>query len=161
MATTSSDGERQQVRLLAEEAEKLAVAVDKLNVDMSEQVVAMVKIVKRDRRLIRGLAISVALDILLSIGIAFIAVTATSAKSQAEEAQDNARVSCLAANETRLAQIQLWDYVLSLASPGSQTPAQKAQIEQFRIYVAQVFAQRDCDNLASIPPLPIVTTPSR
>jgi hypothetical protein len=161
MATTSSDGEQQQVQTLAEEAQKLAVAVEKLNDDMSEQVVALSKVVKHDRQLIKGLVISVTLDILLSIGIAFIAITATSAKSQAEEAQDNARIGCLAANETRIAQIQLWDYVLSLASPSSQTPAQKAQIEQFRIYVAQVFAQRDCDNLASIPPLPTVTTPSR
>jgi hypothetical protein len=141
----ASDSE--QIGLLAEEAVKLANAVDRLNEDMSEQVVALSNVIKRDRRRLIVLAVSVVLDIVLSIAVAFFAFTATSAKSTAEQNRHDARVTCQATNEARVQQIQLWDFVLNLSASGMQTPAEKARAQQFRAYVARVFAPRDCGQL--------------
>lgn len=139
--TTIDDG---QVADLVREAERLAGAIEKLNADLADAVVALGKIVQRDRRRVRILAASVILDIVLSIAVGFFAVTAVSAKDQAEQNRTNSRIACLAGNDARAGQIQLWDYVLSVSASKSPTPEEKARTETFRVYVKNLFKPRDC-----------------
>jgi hypothetical protein len=145
---TNADG-----RTLAQEAERLAVAVDKLNEDMADQVTALSLVAKRNRFLIEVLGVVVALLILVSVGLGFVALQTNRALDTAEQNRSNARLTCLVSNETRAAQIQLWEYVLSLPT-GPQTPERKERIRQFRLYLNQVFAPRNCDDLSVRPTTP-------
>lgn len=100
---------------------------------------------KRNRFLIQVLGASVAFDLLLSAALGWIGVTAHDASNQARTAaaaaETNQRTFCLASNETRRQQVDLWTYVLTQ----SPTPAgQEATRENFKGYVAEVFKQRDC-----------------
>jgi hypothetical protein len=68
-------------------------------------------------------------------------------RQQAEVTRDNALRTCQAGNDTRAAQVSVWNYVLDLsAASAPQTPQQKARAEQFRTYVAKTFAARDCEK---------------
>lgn len=124
----------------------------------------------QNRRLIWALAVSLAIDLVLSVVLGFVAVQASNASRQATEAtsaaaqnRQNALVTCQSGNEARQASRQLWTYVLDLSSQNpNQTPAEAKQIVQFRAYIATVYADRDCSNLAS--PTPVVSptqTPTR
>ncbi len=100
---------------------------------------------KKHQFLIRLLGISVAFDLVLSGALGWIGVTAVNASDQAAAAATaaatNQRNFCIASNETRKSQVDLWTYVLGQ----SPTPAgQEATRENFRDYVAEVFKQRDC-----------------
>lgn len=130
----------------------------------STVVKALVSTGKTNRKIIRWLAFSVALDIGLSISLIFLALGAQRTAATADSAQTQARLQCKAGNEARAAQLQLWDYILSM-SPG-KTRKQKQQAVQFRKYVARVFAQRDCSNpqqaataTGAPPKLPTMPTP--
>lgn len=99
---------------------------------------------KRNRILIRLLGASVAFDLLLSIGLGYIGVTAHTASVRATKAAvaardnaDNQRGICVSTNEERGVQVDLWHFVLSSVPASRQT-------DDFRTYVDQVFAQRQC-----------------
>lgn len=157
---------QEDINRLANEAEELSVAVGKLNEDMADQVTTLSVVVKRDRKLTKWLAVSVVLDVILSAALGVIAFQAQTALSTAQENRDNAKLTCEVANQTRQAQVQLWEYVLTLSDTNAQnlTAEQKmrrtAQIVAFRAYLAQVFAVRNCeDPKASPPPPPTLPSP--
>lgn len=116
----------------------------------------------RNRAMIWGLVISLAIDLVLSVILGVVAVQASSASRAATEAtsasaqnRQNAQVTCEVGNESRRLQTQLWTYVLDLTSKApNPTPAQKQQVAQFRAYINQVYAPRDCTTP------PIVTPPT-
>lgn len=69
----------------------------------------------------------------------------------------NAVQSCRNANETREAQVRLWSFVIDVSlAGGEETPAQRAQLEQLRTWIHQLFAARDCSDLSKeyVPPSP-------
>lgn len=121
----------------------------------------------RNRHMIWALAISLMFDILMSVLFAFVAIQASNASDRATEAtsaaaqnRQNARVSCIAGNEARAAQVNLWNYVLDLSRRPNETPEQTKRIDDFRKYVHIVFAQRNCDRPdepAVQPPTPSLT----
>lgn len=119
----------------------------------------------RNRHLIWVLAVSLVFDIIMSVLFAFVAVQASNASDRATKAtsaaaqnRQNARVSCIAGNEARAAQVNLWTYVLDLSERPNQTPDQTKRIDDFRKYIHIVFAQRDCDNPDQ--PMPPTPTPT-
>lgn len=83
------------------------------------------------------------------------AVDRSNAKRIADN-EANAVTSCENANETRAASRALWNYVLDLAAAGNPdaTPAETAQLADFRGYVGAVYAERDCSDLSKKYPLP-------
>jgi hypothetical protein len=152
-------------------ADRLAAKVD----DLRSELQSLRQFGKRNRHFIWGLAISLVLDVCLSIAIAVLAVTATEASHQASEAtslsnrtRDTQLVTCQAGNESRAAQVQLWTYVLDLAAQNPNPPPQQAQrLAQFRTYLSTTFAPRDCTAAnptaatpTAVPPAPS-TTPTR
>lgn len=98
---------------------------------------------RQSRRLIRGVIISVAFDILLSVGLAFSLVNANEASRQAHalavQNRANAIAACMAGNQVRANDITLWSHVLDLAKKTPQT-------EEFRAFVKKTFAPRDCNQ---------------
>jgi hypothetical protein len=77
--------------------------------------------------------------------------------------QDDARTACLNANEARQANLSLWTYILDLSAANREekpTPAEQQQIDEFKNWVGDLYAPRDCDDLSKrykIPPPPILT----
>lgn len=106
---------------------------------------------RKSKRLIRLLGVSVGFDLLLSVALGAIGATAHQASDRATEAAAATATAqyetCLAGNESRKGQRELWGYILQLSSQGdaSQTEAGRQRLEDFRAYVERVFAPRDCE----------------
>ncbi|WP_410662003.1 hypothetical protein [Amycolatopsis sp. lyj-84] len=103
---------------------------------------------KRDRAWIVGLAVSLLLDVVLSVVVAVVAVEAAQATSLAEQNRRAQVSSCEAGNAARAVSVSLWAYVLDQVTkdPENQTPERAQQIEQFRRYISTAYAPRDCAN---------------
>ena len=101
----------------------------------------------RNRRMIWGLAASLALDIILTGGIAWTATQAQSANGAAKQNRVTHINVCMSGNVARQQNLQLWEYVLSVPPSTPPTEKQKQQREQFRVRVHQIFAPRDCDRI--------------
>ncbi len=110
----------------------------------SSDVTDLVKASRRNLLLIRILGVSVALDLLLSAGVGYLAYQARQTAAQANSIEAQARTTCMAGNQARAGQIQLWHYVLDLTSATQRTPEQQQQATQFRAYIDKLFAPRRC-----------------
>ena len=101
----------------------------------------------RNRRMIWGLIVSIALDLILTAFVAVTAIQAHDANTAANSAKVAEATLCRAGNVARAQQVTLWTHLLSTPPvPGSpkRTPAQQAEIDAFGKYVRTVFAPRDC-----------------
>jgi hypothetical protein len=99
---------------------------------------------RRQGRVILGLIVSIVFDVALSVVIWLVAVQARDASSLATHNRLTQIVTCESGNQARAAQVQLWDFFLHLAGQTNPSPQKTEQIEKFRSYVGQTFAQRDC-----------------
>jgi hypothetical protein len=130
-----------------EAARILVASMDSLGGEMG----ALRRYGQRNRRLIWGLAVSLLLDVLLSVAVFFVAVQATEASNRATLATSEAALnrqsqlnSCEAANQARAVSIQLWNYVLDLSEKNNPAPDKQMQIDQFRSYIQDAYSPRDC-----------------
>lgn len=110
----------------------------------SPDIDALVKASRRNWLLIRILGVSVALDVLLSGGVGYLAYQASRTAQQANSLQVQIHTTCEAGNEARAGQITLWHYLLDLPPTTPRTPEQQEQARQFRAYVDRLFAPRRC-----------------
>jgi hypothetical protein len=106
-------------------------------------IVALVEASKRSRRMIRLLMMAIGTSLILTLVFAGLAFEAERAASQANTAVYD---SCLAVNTERTDQLELWTYLLSLPPSVPPTLAQQAQTAQFKIYISQILASRDCGH---------------
>lgn len=102
----------------------------------------------RTRDIVRGL---VALGVVTAVAVAGVIVAlarSEHAESNASVARQAAVASCEATNEVRALQRQLWGYVLDerLRDDPDRNPERLQRIEEFRDYVMQTFAPRDCST---------------
>jgi hypothetical protein len=78
--------------------------------------------------------------------------------SNTERIQDNttnAITNCENANETREASRTLWNFVLDLSLARKDgSPERVAYLEEFRTWIGEVYAERDCEDLSREYPLP-------
>lgn len=134
-----SDPER---RATLEAAERLEESMTSLTVEMRH----LREYGRRNRHYIWGLTISIVLDIALSIVVAFVAVQASNASSLANQNRQSQITTCEAGNQARAVTVQLWTYVLDLSAqqPENQSPDKRAKVEQFRTYMRNSYAPRDC-----------------
>lgn len=118
----------------------------------NERIIQINQYGKKNRRLIHALGWSIVVDLLLSIGLAFAinqshdaTENATRAAASAAEASANnattIKNTCLASNETRKSNIQLWNYLFNLAPP---TAPPSPAVVDFKAFVEKTFAPRDC-----------------
>ena len=78
--------------------------------------------------------------------------------------EEQAITSCVNANEVRLGQTALWDFIIdvSVASNPDAPPVVKQFYSDLRNYTHALFAQRDCSNLdeeVTLPEPPRIPTP--
>lgn len=112
--------------------------------------------VKRGRRIITGLVVSLVLDVALTIGITFASLAAHTASDRANatvaELHSSQVLGCGLGNQMRAAQVMLWTKLAaeSTPAPGS-TPAQvnkgRQEIAALLAYIRREFAQLDCKKL--------------
>lgn len=110
----------------------------------SDAVAALAKASHRNLNLIRLLGAAIILDILLSLAVGYVAYRADQVSRQATSLQQQAHTSCLAGNDARRGQLQLWGYILDLPPSSPPSPEQERQAQQFRQYIQRIFAPRHC-----------------
>lgn len=115
-----------------------------------------VRRVKRANKRIYGLAAVLALALIWVGTIGHNAQEAADkANGAAKKSQDaiiaihnSQTINCQNANESREANVILWDTILiSSSSQRNRTPEEKLRAEQFRTWVHDLYAQRDCSKL--------------
>ena len=114
---------------------------------LNTQVDAQESYGRRNRRMIWGLVISIALDAALTVALVGVAVATNDAANKATQVHNQQVTTCLSSNEARAKNVQLWDHVLSIPPTVPRSAAQAKQAEDFKIYVHQVFAPRDCSKI--------------
>jgi hypothetical protein len=104
---------------------------------------------RRNRHYIIGLGISLAFDLLLSVVVIIVAIQASNANDRANANHQYQVDSCNSNNAARQTSRDLWNYVLDAASknPANQVPERKKQIDDFRAYMENSYAPRDCSKV--------------
>lgn len=113
---------------------------------IDEQIAALARSDKSRKRQVRWLAISLALDVLLTIGFGYTTLQANEAAKKAETNEVAIVRNCETANQSRKDQRELWGYVISLTPIEPRTEAQTNRVNQFSDFVDKTFAQRDCQG---------------
>lgn len=108
------------------------------------QVEALARADKRQSRQVIILAITVAFDVLLTIGFGYITFRTHQLANQAETNEVAIVRNCETANDSRRNQRELWSYVISLTPSEPRTSEQTARVEAFQTFVDKTFAIRDC-----------------
>lgn len=137
---------------MLEAARRLEATMGELKEEIREQHVYG----RRNRHLIRGLWVSLAFDVLLSVALFIVFVLAGNAQDRAGNAQDTADrnrqtqiATCESGNQFRQVSSNLWLYILDTASknPENQTEERRKQISDFRAYMLNAYAPRDCSQI--------------
>lgn len=104
---------------------------------------------RRNRHYIIGLGISLLFDLLLSVVVIIVAIQANNANDRANANYQYQVDTCNASNAARQTSRDLWNYVLDAASknPANSTPERKKQIDDFRVYMENSYAPRDCSKV--------------
>lgn len=110
----------------------------------SDDMAALLRYGHASRNLIHWLAVSIALDIMLSLALGWVAIGAQQTANQASSLAARSYQACLAGNDFRATELQLWNYILDLPPTAPRTPDQQAQQVQFRTYIDRQFAPRKC-----------------
>ncbi len=114
---------------------------------LNAQVEAQESYGRRNRRMIWWLVVSLLFDVVLTAVIATVAVQANRTSDRATQIHSQQVSTCLAGNEARAKNVQLWEFVFKLTSTTEQTPEQKARVVKFRAYLYDTFAPRDCSKI--------------
>jgi hypothetical protein len=104
---------------------------------------------RRNRHYIIGLGISLLFDLLLSVVVIIVAIQANAANDRADANHQYQVDSCNSSNAARQTSRDLWNYVLDAASknPANDTPERRKQINDFRAYMENSYAPRDCSKV--------------
>ena len=122
-------------------AQALTLSLDR----MAKQLKAQGRYGHRNRKMIWALAFCVVA--LLTAGIVINSVRSSNASDLAKQVHATQVNTCQQANQTRLKTLQIWDYVLAVP-PSTPPDAQQKKIRaDFKTFVHQVFAPRDCSHL--------------
>lgn len=100
-----------------------------------------------------------ALAVISLIGVVVMTAVYRQVQDAVDQNQRNAVTACENSNESRKANLSLWQFVLSASAANNPnpTPREKRLRADFRDWVAQLFAPRDCSDLSQkveIPPPP-------
>jgi len=111
-----------------------------------------------NRRLILIVAGSLALDVALTIALAFVGLQARQATTTAAQNANNLRAACLAGNDYRAADYKRWTGIVKLSQQSPQRPMSAAERESQRRTTATFLNQirrddapRDCSHIGKEP----------
>lgn len=121
------------------------------NIDGNSGVPELIRRLNREKKITRILAVSITLDILLTMGLSFLSYKVLDNNNKLVKVSQQSTVHvCEAVNSTNAIQLKLWEYLLSIppTAPPVQTPEQMKmaadQLVQFKQYVAKAFAPEQC-----------------
>lgn len=115
--------------------------------DLPNAVATLVVDARKRKKQLRLLAISIFLDLLLTVGLGFVSVQTHEIAVKAESNQQSLMRSCEATNEARANNKVLWDHVFELTTSQTRTPDEQAEMDNFKGFVQKTFAPRDCSAL--------------
>jgi len=124
--------------------EELDKALESNPID--EQILALARSDKSRKRQIRWLAVSLMLDVLLTIGFGFNAIRANNAANKAETIESAIVARCEATNEARAKNEKLWDYLVEQSEKQPRTPEQQKFRDEFITLKNETFAPSDCNK---------------
>lgn len=120
------------------------------SIDKSVEI--LVNDAKKRNRQILILAISLILDVVLTVGFAILSIQAQKTAAATRSNREAVVTSCKTGNEFRKTEGQLWEHILSIQPVfNNLTPEQQTQRDQtvanFKKYLATTFAPRDCNKI--------------
>lgn len=135
--------------------EERSDALDKKLEDnpIDDAIATLLKDAQKRRRQIIALAISLMLDLWLTIGLAFLSIQARNTAIAVQNSKDSIVASCEAANEFRLTEAALWNHILAIEPVVERelTPEEQARqdktVADFRVFLETTFAPKDCSNV--------------
>lgn len=132
-------------------ADVLAAAnrLDESMVGLKDEIHYLRKYGRRNRHLIWGLGVSLLFDLALSVLLFFVFVVAGNARDTADRNRQTQIATCESSNQARQVSSNLWLYILDTAAknPENQTEARRKQIADFRAYMLNSYAARDCSQI--------------
>lgn len=121
---------------------------EKLEVNpIDEQIAALARSDASRKRQVRWLAVSLALDVLLTIGFGYATLRANNAASKAETTQHSIVRNCETTNESRAKNREIWDYIVQISERPNLTPEQQKTRDDFIMKLNDTFAPRDCSKV--------------
>lgn len=124
-----------------------AVLEEKLeNNPIDETIDILVRQAKRNKNNIRWLALSIVLDILLTIVITFITIRTQQLQKQSETNKNAIVARCENTNEARARSARLWDYLIDQSKDQPRTPDQEKFRNDFIKLKNETFAPSDCKH---------------
>lgn len=113
---------------------------------IDEQIASLTRADLSRKRQVRWLAISLILDVLLTIGFGYTTIRANNAASKAESSTHAIIRNCETSNEARANNKKLWDYIINLPPTQPPTSEQQKRIADFKKFIDMTFAPRDCSK---------------
>lgn len=114
--------------------------------DLPAAIQTLIADARKRRRQLRLLALSICLDVLLTVALGWLSVRTHSIATQSESNKQAIVMSCQQTNDARASNEQLWKYLLSLPTPNAPTLQQQAVRKQFSAFIDKTFAPRDCSK---------------
>jgi hypothetical protein len=121
---------------------------------IGEKIEGLTGAVATSRHMIIALAVSLCIDVALTIVVAVFAVQAHDASDSAVAARLTAAVAardnralCLSGNVARAEQIEPWEDLLALSKP-PKTAAQKRLVDEFVAKLHKIYEPRDCSHIS-------------
>lgn len=111
--------------------------------DLSKAVEVLVKDAKKRKRNEKILAISILLDVLLTLGLGLVSIQTHRIAVKADTNRNALIRTCESGNEARKNNREIWDYVLEITANAPPN----AQREKFISKVNATFAPRDCSSI--------------
>jgi len=104
---------------------------------------------KQNRHYIWALAVSLLLDVVLTVVVVIVAGQARDANNLATANRNSQIETCNSSNVARQTSRELWNYILDVAAkqPENETPDRKRQLADFRAYMEKTYAPRDCAQI--------------
>ena len=125
---------------------------------IGEKIDGLTGAVRRSKHMIIALAVSLCIDVTLTVIVAVFAVQAHDANASAIAAKDAAAVAakenralCLSGNAARAEQIKPWEILIGL-SKMPQSAAQRREIAVFVADLHKIYAPRNCAHITPAAP---------
>jgi hypothetical protein len=87
---------------------------------------------------------SIALYLVLSLGLGLVALQANNAASKAGSTAHTAFVACEANNDFRAADLEKWQYIIDLSEAVPRTPAEERDLQEFIRFIMEADKLSDC-----------------
>jgi hypothetical protein len=111
---------------------------------IDDQIAALFRADGRRKFEVRILAVSLLLDVFLTIGFGYVTIQTRELAAQAESNKVALVRNCETANDSRRNNLILWDYLLALPTPPGSTLEQQKTRDGFKAFVEKTFAPRNC-----------------